>query len=84
MTVIASGSEREVSFVTTALFAAADMPSPPYSLSMMRPKKRSRFRKSQTSGGRSWSWWTFQSSVIAQTFATGPSRNWRSASVSSG
>ena len=48
------------------------------------PRKRSRRMKSHTSAERSFRWRISQSSVIRHSCSTGPSRNARSSSVSSG
>src|SRR5690606_30280798 len=76
--------EAVLVLATTALLALGLNPCPPYSFGMMRPKKRSRLRKSHTSGGRSRRCHTSQSFVIRHTSSTGPSRNACSSSVRSG
>ena len=78
MTVTAPATLRLAIRVITALWAAAEKPSPPYSPGMIMPKKPCYFMKSQTAGGRSPFRWASQSSIIRQSSTTGPSRKARS------
>ena len=73
------------SFCSTAECASAENCMPPYCFGMIMPKKRCFLMKSQISGGRSASSWVIcQSSIIAQSSSTGPSRKACSSTLSSG
>ena len=84
MTVIPSALDALDTFDTMAELADGLKPWPPYSVGMMRPKKRSSLSFCQTLSGSSRRCHTSQSSVMRHTSSTGPSMNACSAGVRSG
>ncbi len=81
----AAVAEMLATFCSTAECASAENSRPPYFFGMIMPKNLFFLMKSQTSGGRSASSWVIcQSSSMAHSSSTGPSRKACSSADSSG